>query len=90
MFKVSALVINTKLHWLQLLVEDFCIVFSRNFFEYLGNLTSLVFNVLMVIKFLFDPVEKPKSDGAKSGDYGGWRIIVMTAFLRCSVTILVT
>jgi hypothetical protein len=60
MFKVSALVINTKLHSLQQLVEGFFIVFFRNIFGYLGNLTFLAFNVLMVIKFLFDPVEKPK------------------------------
>jgi hypothetical protein len=60
MFKVSALVINTTLHLLQQIVEGFFIVFFRNIFEYLGNLTFLALNVLMVIKFLFDPVKKPK------------------------------
>jgi hypothetical protein len=60
MFKVSALVINRKLHPLQQLVEGFFVVFLMNIFEYLGNLKFLALNVLMVIKFLFDPVQKLK------------------------------
>ena len=44
----------------------------------------------MVIKIALDQVEKPKSDGAKSGEYGGWRIMVIPASARRVFTAAVT